>query len=184
MQIRLLFSVCSLLLFSLNSQASTLLDSIGTENLNGKQIIVHKIEPRESYYSISRKYNVSPQSVIEFNKNKSLQIGKEIKVPTERAYQSEKSNSSNPSNSKPKNGSKAAQVDYKVGPRETLYAISRKFNTTVDDIKEMNNLRSNTLAAGQILKIRYGTETAQITPAMPVVLNIPRNMPNGRQGDT
>jgi LysM repeat protein len=184
MQIRLLFSVCSLLLFSLNSRASSLLDSIGTENLNGKKLIIHKIEARESYYSISRKYNVSPQSVIEFNKNKSLQIGKEIKVPTEVLYQAGQSDNSNSSNSKSKNSSKAAQVDYKVGPRETLYAISRKFNTTVDDIKEMNNLRSNALAAGQILKIRYGTETAQINPAMPVVLNIPRNMSNGRRGDT
>ena len=184
MQIRLLFSVCSLLLLSLNSRASSLLDSISTENLNGKKLIVHRIEARESYYSISRKYNVSPQSVIEYNNNKSLQIGKEIKVPTQRAYHSEQSNSLNTSNSKSKNSSKVAQVDYKVGARETLYAISRKFNTTVDDIKEMNNLRNNTLAAGQILKIRYGTETAQITPSMPVVLNIPKNMANGRQNDT
>ena len=42
---------------------------------------------------------------------------------------------------------------YKVQKNDTLYAIARKFNTTVDDIKSLNNLTSNTLAIGQVLKI-------------------------------
>lgn len=43
--------------------ASAAIDSIGVENLNGKKTIVHKLEPKETYFSLSRKYNVSPQSV-------------------------------------------------------------------------------------------------------------------------
>ncbi|MEO8794235.1 MAG: LysM peptidoglycan-binding domain-containing protein [Daejeonella sp.] len=178
MQIRLLFSICFLFVFSINTRASTLLDSVGTENLNGKKLIVHRVEAKESYYSISRKYNVSPQSVIEYNKNKSLQPGSEIRVPTERDYISVKTsgkvNSKNPE-------SKIAIIEYKVGPKETLYAISRKFNSTVDDIKQLNNLKENTLAAGQILKVRYGAAENQVRAATSVPLNVPASMTQGRQ---
>ena len=173
----LLLSIGSLL-FSITSLAAAPVDSIGVENLNGKKVIVHKVEPKESYYSISRKYNVSPQSVISFNKNRSLQIGVTVKVPTERAFITERVVNV-PVSSKPANGDRTAVVEYKVGPKETFYSISRKFNTTVDEIKSLNNISGNTLAAGQVLKIRYGTQTAGITPATPV--SIPRNMSDGRQ---
>ncbi len=178
MQIRLLSSICFLFLFSINTRASTLLDSIGTENLNGKKLIVHRVETKESYYSISRKYNVSPQSVIEYNKNKSLQPGAEIKVPTERNYTLSKS-LANTSSKTPE--SKIAIIEYKVGPQETLYAISRKFNSTVEDIKELNNLKGNSLAAGQILKVRYGAANNQVRAATSVPLTVPASMMQGRQ---
>ena len=42
---------------------------------------------------------------------------------------------------------------YVVGKGDTLYGIARKYNVTVDDIKKLNNLSSNVLSVGQILKI-------------------------------
>lgn len=42
---------------------------------------------------------------------------------------------------------------YVVGKGDTLYGIARKYNVTVDDIKKLNNLNSNVLSVGQILKI-------------------------------
>lgn len=89
MQRHLLLSIGSLL-FSISSLAAAPIDSIGVENSNGKKIIVHKVEAKESYYSISRKYKVSPQSIIEYNSNRSLPIGVVVKVPTERAFASER----------------------------------------------------------------------------------------------
>jgi LysM repeat protein len=80
---------------------------------------------------------------------------------------------------KTSSGDKTAVVEYKVGPKETFYSISRKFNTTVEEIKALNNISGNTLGAGQVLKIRYGTQTAGITPPTPV--SIPKNMSDGRQ---
>lgn len=183
MQRQLLLSIGSLL-FSISTFAAAPIDSIGVENSNGKKVIVHKVEAKESYYSISRKYKVSPQAIIEFNTNKSLQIGTVIKVPTDRTVTAERVVNI-PVSSKvagnADNGDKTATVDYKVGPKETFYSISRKFNTTVDAIKSLNNITSNSLAAGQILKIRYGTQTAEITPPTPVTL--PRNMTDGRNNN-
>ena len=42
---------------------------------------------------------------------------------------------------------------YTVKKGDTLYSIANKYNTTVDNLKEQNNLTSNTLSIGQILKI-------------------------------
>ncbi|HYK76552.1 MAG TPA: LysM peptidoglycan-binding domain-containing protein [Daejeonella sp.] len=172
MQIRLLLSICSLT-FSLTSlAASAPIDSIGVENSQGKKTIIHKVAPKESYYSISRMYNVSPQSVINFNNNVSLQIGATIKVPTDRPF----------TNESPKNSQNVAGsiIEYKVGPKETLYSISKRFNTSVENIQKLNNLNGTSLAEGQILKIAQGNNNNQITPPPPVALQNPATM-TGRQ---
>jgi LysM repeat protein len=169
MQRRILLSLGSLL-FSFFSLAAKPVDSIGVENLNGKKIIVHKVEPKESYYSISRKYQVSPQKTIEHNNNLGLQIGVIIRVPTDKAFATKNTVAVN----KVSTGDKTAIVKYKVGPKETFYSIARKFNTTVDAIKLMNNISGNSLSAGQILAVKYGTQTSEITPPAPI--NLPKNM--------
>ena len=43
---------------------------------------------------------------------------------------------------------------YEVQPGETLYAISKKFNISVDDLKRKNNLSDNTISIGQRLIIK------------------------------
>jgi len=157
---QLFYTICFSLL---TLTASAAIDSISVENLNGKKNIVHKVEPKETYYSIARKYYVTPQSVIQFNNNKALQIGTIIRVPTDRDF-------NEPQNAKPaaiQQNAKIAVVDYKVGPREYLLAIARKFNTTVEDIKTLNNLSSNNLSVGQIIKVPYGTSGPEQAMAPP-----------------
>lgn len=132
--------------------ASAAIDSIGVENLNGKKTIVHKLEPKETYFSLGRKYNVSPQSIIQFNSNKSLQIGAIVKIPTDRSFTDLIASNTNNSQQTSQSSSETS-IDYKVGPREYLYSIARKFNTTVEKLKALNNLSSNNLSIGQIIKV-------------------------------
>ena len=148
---RLVLSIC-IAIISFAASASASIDSINVEELNGYKNIVHKVVAKETYYSIARKYSVNPQAVIQFNSNRSLQIGSIIRVPTERPFI--ESNNKKPSTG---TGSKVAVIDYKVGPREYLGMIARKFNTTVEDLKTLNNLTSNNLSIGQIIKVPYGT---------------------------
>ena len=42
---------------------------------------------------------------------------------------------------------------YVVKAGDTLYQIARDYNTSVDEIKRLNNLSSNLLSIGQVLKI-------------------------------
>ena len=42
---------------------------------------------------------------------------------------------------------------YTVQRGDTLYAIARRYDTSVEAIKNLNNLSNNNLSIGQILKI-------------------------------
>jgi flagellum-specific peptidoglycan hydrolase FlgJ len=43
---------------------------------------------------------------------------------------------------------------YVVQQGDTLYSLSQKFGTTIEEIKTLNNLKNNTISIGQTLKIR------------------------------
>ena len=45
------------------------------------------------------------------------------------------------------------EITYTVKKGDSLYAIAKKYNTSVDTIKRKNNLTSNSLQIGQVLKI-------------------------------
>jgi len=49
-------------------------------------------------------------------------------------------------------------VEYTVKSGDTLWLLSRRFDTTVDAIKRLNGLTSDVLNIGQVLKIPSGTE--------------------------
>ncbi len=51
-----------------------------------------------------------------------------------------------------KNSNKAGV--YVVQKGDTLYSLSKRFNTTVENIKEINNLKDNSLSIGQEIKIK------------------------------
>ncbi len=43
--------------------------------------------------------------------------------------------------------------EYIVKSGDTLYRIAQYYNTTVDEIKKLNNLTTNSLIIGQVLQI-------------------------------
>ena len=48
---------------------------------------------------------------------------------------------------------KVIKDTYVVSKGDTLYGISKKLDTTVDELKKINNLTSNSLSIGEILKV-------------------------------
>lgn len=52
---------------------------------------------------------------------------------------------------------KDGSIEYTVKPGDSLYAIARRYNTTVPLIKKMNALSSNTIRVGQRLKVNAAT---------------------------
>lgn len=152
--------------------AHNLLDSIGSENSNGKLIIIHSVNPKESYYSIGRLYNVPAKEISSYNKIKILQPGTSIKVPTNRPFISV---SNQPVAKIAKSRTKETLPDddlvsYKVGPKETLFAIAKRFNTHVESIKKINNLKGNSLTIGQIIKVKPGSG-APLPPPDAIIVN-------------
>lgn len=165
---RFFFAVVSILISSATF-ANTYIDSIGVENQNGNQVILHRVESKETYYSVGRLYNISAKIIQKANNSISLHIGTILKVPTMKPYNSTlvklPAAGTTPTNEA------TDIIEYKVGPKEYLYSIAKRFNTTIEEIKELNNLKSNNLKIGQLLKIRQGKHSYPIVPIeKPVVV--------------
>lgn len=93
----------------------------------------YKVVSGDSLYKIAKKYNVTVDSIKELNNLTSnlLSIGQMIKIPT----------------------TSTNERTYIVKSGDSLYSIAKEFNTTVDNLKKLNNLSSNMLSIGQILII-------------------------------
>ena len=51
---------------------------------------------------------------------------------------------------------------YTIKQGDTLYSLAQKYDTSVDNIKELNNLTSNTLSVGTLIKIPATFATTHI----------------------
>lgn len=134
---------------------STPPDSIGQEVVNGEIYILHRVEAKETYYALGRKYKANVNSIMTTNNKKALKPGDTVKIPTGRkeSAQTVAPTIVTSATNSPQETENPVLTAYKVGANETLYAISRRFNTTVDEIKKLNNLTSNSLREGQVLNI-------------------------------
>lgn len=102
--------------------------------------ITYTVQKGDNLYNIASRYNTSVSTIQNLNNlnGTNLTIGQQLKIPTT-------SNLSGSVGSSP-------QV-YIVKSGDSLYSIAKKFNTTVDILKNINNLTSNNLSIGQQLKI-------------------------------
>ena len=163
---------------STNVFAGGLIDSIGVENVDGKKVILHKIEPKETYYALGRKYNISPSLIMDYNGNVTLHPGEVVKIPTSQSFTTNKSTATKPETNKTttrkpvvfsspakEESPKKKEKIHKVAPGETLYAIASQYNMRVDDLKLLNQLKSNNLSVGQSLKV-ISSEEVSLNPTV------------------
>ena len=156
---------------SATAHANAPVDSIGVENNNGKKLIIHKVDPKESYYSISRKYNVSVKDIQTYNNNIGLQIGSIIKVPTEIPFGQKPVAGNSP------NISATTFFEYTVAAKDNLNLIAERFATTVPEIKKLNNLNGINLQVGQVLKVPFTKSGSKIPTNSNVISAKPKEMP-------
>jgi len=153
--------------------ASLTPDSIGVEVINDEINIIHRVERKETYYALSRQYKTPVNRIMEVNNKKSLRPGDTIKIPTGRQGKLTTTVSPKPVPSSQQQEQNKVLTEYKVGKKETLYAISRRFGTTVEAIKKMNNLQSDSLQEGITLKIPNADyrEPVPVVPQQPIAID-------------
>ena len=108
----------------------------------------HTVQPKETLYSISKKYNIHIDTLIAHNpqlKN-GLKAGTTINLNT-------------PTN----NNTKTTQhtITHTVQPKETLYSISKKYNIAIHDLINQNPQIKDGLKAGTNLTITTTNNTEQ-----------------------
>ncbi|MFT6814416.1 MAG: LysM repeat protein [Sphingobacteriales bacterium] len=117
-------------------------DSIGTKIINGKIFVIHKVDAKQTFYSISRIYNCDVKELMRYNprENNALPIDDILYIPTNRLATGEKADDKS--------------LYHVVKPKETLYSISQLHRVPVEKLKELNNISSIDLTIGQDLLIK------------------------------
>lgn len=120
----------------------------------------YTVQKGDTYYSISKKYNISLQELYSANgidENDVLKVGQVLKIPG-------KSTAENTSEKSTTTVSTAKTSNYEVVAGDTLYSISKKFGTTVDNLRSLNGLtESSVLKIGQVLKVPTTEKVATTT---------------------
>lgn len=118
---------------------------IPNEIINESEYDTYIVKAGDSLYRIAINYNTTVDNLMDINNLSSnlLSIGQKLLVP--------KTTNQTPNN-----------FNYVVKLGDTLYSIANKYNTTVDEIKKLNNLTSNLLNVGQTLKIPSSSEVTYV----------------------
>ena len=118
----------------------SILEYIGkdyNENIIQPDENTYVVKSGDSLWSIAKKYNITVAELKALNNltNNTLRIGQVLLIPKEE----DNLNTIN---------------TYTVEPGDTLYKIANKFNITISDLKNLNNLTSDTLTVGQMLNLK------------------------------
>lgn len=133
------------------------LESTRFEN---KSEIKHIVGPKETVFEISKKYSVAVEEIQSANSEvlkNGLQVGQVLVIPVgERANKKEIPAIVSPLKKISETKFKEEEyIQHTVAPKETLYGLSKKYNVSVDVIKQNNELvLRNGLQIGQILIIK------------------------------
>lgn len=102
---------------------------------------IYIVKKGDTLWDIARKYGMTVNELKSLNNlsTNMLKIGQTLKVkPTEKEEIKEETQSIN---------------TYIVQKGDNLYSIANKYSTSVDELKKLNNLSSNIIQIGQVLKI-------------------------------
>jgi LysM repeat protein len=147
---------------------SALRDSVGMERKNGKLYLQHRVEPKETLYALSRKYNVSVTQIVDSNPSveTTIAIGQIVLIPRKASAVATGTKPATipavPSSAAAAASNRTFTVNDKgekihtVEPQQTLYSISRMHGVGVDKIKLWNNLPDNTISVGAALVVGKG----------------------------
>ena len=159
---RFVFILCSLLVAMHTFAAPA--DSVRAEQREEGLFVVHKVEEKETLYSIAKRYGGSVIGIINHNQiiDNRIEIGQllYVLVEKEKSIQAEV----------------LAEVSddvHVVMMGETLYSISRKYDLKLKDLKKWNGLSSNDISPGMRLKL---SKKAKIKE--PEVVKVPASKTN------
>ncbi|MBK0292224.1 MULTISPECIES: LysM peptidoglycan-binding domain-containing protein [Priestia] len=138
---------------------ATALVSIGIADAASADTDTHKVKAGETLFSISQQHNVTVEDLKKWNglsstliyANQTLQIG---------STSTDSSSSSTPTTT-------SSNHTYTVKSGDTLYRIAKNNGTSVQQLKEWNNLSSHLIYVNQVLKIN-GTGTVSSSTSAPV----------------
>ena len=134
--------------------------------------IKHRVKSGETVASIAKRYKISPATIASYNNKstkKGLVVGQMLKIPVFREARLAK-NKYKSKNKRTLTVSIDGRKLYKVKKGDTLLNIAKRFDISPAQIKEINNLNSNSIQIGQVLKL-YKPETVNFSEEKVKIVN-------------
>ena len=115
------------------------------------------VKKGDTIYSIARNNKIEVDTIIRDNSlsNTNLSVGQSLKIRVMEVEECFGTDYTPPEDTN--------YITYTVKKGDSLYVIANKYNTSVNEIKNLNNLTSNNLSIGQILKIPSNNTNNNIT---------------------
>lgn len=109
----------------------------------------HTVEPGETLYGLAHMYNITPEQLIALNPGCKdlLKVGFVLKIPQKKTTENNRF------------------IYHTIEPKETLFSVARKYNTTIETIVTENpGLRQDSFSTGKVIRIprEKQVETAAI----------------------
>ncbi len=148
---KLMMQVISFLFFINTANTAIAQQDLIVEGTYPNLHVIHKVNPKENYYSIGRMYNVPPKEIASYNNKdfiQGLNLGQSLNIPiTQNNFlQQEAANSDET----------LIPVYHVIEAKEGLYRVSTKFNKVPARLlKKWNNLSSDAVSSGTKLIVGY-----------------------------
>ena len=154
------------LIVPLTSQSSekVVVETVKSKNTS-RAATQHVVQPKETFYSIARVYNIDVKDLINSNETiykEGLQIGITLVIPGQNQSTSVKSESV-AEKAKQKSSSSDKTIYHVVAPQETKYGISKQYGISVATLEQKNPEIVNGLPIGYKLIISGNNSNKDIT---------------------
>lgn len=112
----------------------------------GESQEIYTVKKGDSLWKIANKYNITVEKLKSANnlKTNTLSVGQKLVIPSISV-------------------SPEVSDTYIVQKGDSLWSIANKFNMTVSELKNLNNLTNNLLSIGQVLKIKDSSNNGKTT---------------------
>ncbi|PTT15763.1 peptidoglycan-binding protein, partial [Flavobacterium sp. HMWF030] len=147
------------------TKAAAKTETVVAKVTNSSKEIVHEVQPKETFYSIEKKYGISDEALKAANPflvKDGVQIGQKLVIPAKGA-----SVKTPVANKVVSEKAKEKYVYHDVIAKETKFSIAKKYNTTIEDLEKRNPEIVSNLPIGYRLTIK-GTAPKTETSAAPV----------------
>jgi len=124
------------------------------------QEATHVVKKGESLYAISKKYNLTIEEIAKLNNldGNAIKIGQTLILPSANVVATKSEQTPTASGTAVK-----ARV-HTVAKGESLYAITKKYGITLQELKSWNNINENNIQPGQKLVVSKVDKSAIYTP--------------------
>ena len=121
------------------------------------EFFYHKVKKGQTLYSLSKRYNTTPDSIKKYNpilSKEELKTRQTIKIPKNTAVYNTQKPKTDTSRELATDQRKGEYIHHRLEPNETLYSLSKKYNVEVEDILNANKgIEQNNLQKNQLIRI-------------------------------